>query len=86
MSRGVNYQQQITFIIKNVDILDYKTKMNILSIVMMDIGMSVVTEIKGTKGTDINLDLILEKNPDIITHIYNIILARRESLNQPAIK
>lgn len=86
MQSRVNHQQQISFIIKNVDILDYKTKMNILSLVMIDIGPSAVTEIKGTRGTDINLDLILEKNPDIITHIYNIVLARRESLNQPVIK
>jgi hypothetical protein len=78
--------QQITFIISNTDILDDKTKHTILSLVMMNVeDTSVITEVGKNKSTDINLDKISEINPEIITHIYNIVLSRREALSRPAI-
>jgi hypothetical protein len=46
---------------------------------------SVVTEARRVGGeVDIDLDLAAETNPAIVAHIYNIVKARRDTLNQPA--
>jgi hypothetical protein len=76
---------QKTFIVENAGILNQEIKLAILSIVMMEIGASVVTEAGGaTKEVNIDLDRVAEINEDVIRHIYNVVAARRESLSQPA--
>jgi hypothetical protein len=80
---SLNRQKRI--IIDNTDILDEKTKLTILSLVMMNVGPTVVKEVGKNRGTDIDLDEVAKLNPEIITHIYNIVITRREVLNRPAI-
>lgn len=81
---------QKTFIIENASILNKETKIAILSIVMMEIGSSVVMETGGLKETggatevDVDLDAVSETNIDVLAHIYNIVATRRNTLSQPA--
>lgn len=79
----LSISQQKAFIIENAGILNRETKIAILSIVMMEIGPSVIMETGGAKEVDINLDDVNIINSEVITHIYNIVLTRRESLSQP---
>ena len=87
-----NLNRQKTFIIENSNILNREIKIAILSIIMMEIGPSVimdsvttgVSKSKDSKGININLDAIGELNPDILNHIYNIVKTRIDTLNQPA--
>jgi hypothetical protein len=76
--------QQKTFIVENANILNRETKLAILSIVMMEIGSSVIMETGASKEVDIDLDAIAALNEEVIGHIYNIVLTRREALSQPA--
>lgn len=64
--------------------LDRKSKLTILNIVLMEIGPTVVMEPSSRKEVDIDLDKISAINEDVITHIYNIVAARRDVLSQPA--
>ena len=82
-----NLNRQKTFIIENSNILNREIKIAILSIIMMEIGSSVIMDSvksKESKGLNINLDAIAEINPDILNHIYNIVKTRIDTLNQPA--
>lgn len=47
----------------------------------MEIGENVLTEKTGE--TDINLDACADANEEVINHIYNMVRARLDSLNQP---
>lgn len=76
--------QQKAFIIENVSILNRETKLAILSIVMMEIGPSVVMEAGGTKEVDIDLDAVALTNEEVLAHIYNIVQTRRVALSRPA--
>jgi hypothetical protein len=76
--------QQKTFIIENAGILNRETKLAILAIVMMEIGPGVIMETGGTREIDVDLDAVTLANEEVIAHIYNIVLTRREALNQPA--
>jgi hypothetical protein len=51
---------------------------------MMEIGSNVVMETGGNKEVDIDLDAVTEANEEVLHHIYNIVLTRREALSQPA--
>jgi hypothetical protein len=82
--RAPSVGQQKTFIVENASILNRETKLAILSIVMMEIGPSVVMETGGTKEVDIDLDAVTEANEEVLYHIYNIVQTRREALSQPA--
>ena len=82
--RAPSIGQQKTFIVENAGILNRETKLAILSIVMMEIGPSVVMETGGTKEVDIDLDAVTEANEEVLHHIYNIVQMRREALSQPA--
>ena len=53
----VSIGQQKSFIIENATILNKETKIAILSIVMMEIGPSVIMEAGGSKEVDIDLDV-----------------------------
>lgn len=82
--------RQKSFSVENSDILNYKTKTIILSLVMMEIGKNTTINnksypviLENQKGeVSINLDNI--NNNDIILHIYNIIRNHRLSLTEPA--
>ena len=77
--------QQKAFIVENAGILNRETKLAILSIVMMEIGPGgVIMETGAAKEVDIDLDAAAAINEDVIAHIYNIVLTRREALSQPA--
>jgi len=82
--RAPSIGQQKTFIVENANILNRETKLAIISIVMMEIGPSVVMETGGTKEVDIDLDAVAEANEEVLYHIYNIVQTRREALSQPA--
>lgn len=75
--------RQKTFIVENTPILNRETKVSILSLVMMEVGPSVVME-SSKDEVNINLDVLATLNEDVLTHIYNIMRARLEVLNQPA--
>jgi hypothetical protein len=74
--------RQKSFIIEHADILGRETQLAILSIVMMEIGPTVVMDT--AREVDINLDAVSEANEEVLAHIYNIVRARLESLNQRA--
>jgi len=80
-----NLNKQKKFIIENSHILNKEIKMSILSIVMMEIGDTVIYPSMGIKGININLDDIENINSDIITHIYNIVKNRLDILSRPFI-
>jgi hypothetical protein len=77
--------QQKRFIAENAAILNRETQLSILAIVMMEVGSAVATEAGSgaTKELDLDLDAIAAANPEVLTHIYNIVLARRATLSQP---
>ena len=83
-TKNPNLNRQKTFIIENSNILNREIKIAILSIIMMEIGPSVIMDSVRSKGLNINLDAIGEINPDILNHIYNIVKTRIDTLNQPA--
>jgi hypothetical protein len=80
-----NVNKQKKFIIENSHILNKEIKLSILSIVMMEIGESVIYPSRGIKGLNINLDEIEKINSEIITHIYNIVKNRLNILSKPII-
>lgn len=80
-----NINKQKKFIIENSHILNKEIKLSILSIVMMEIGESVIYPSMGIKGLNINLDKIETINSEIITHIYNIVKNRLSVLSKPII-
>ena len=83
--RAPSINQQKSFIIENSNILSREIKLTILALVTMEIeAEGVVRETGGAKEVDIDLDAVEAANPEVITHIYNIVLSRREALSHPA--
>jgi len=76
--------RQKSFIVENSGILNLAAKRSILSIVMMEIGPSVVLESGGAQETNIDLDAVGDTNEEVLAHIYNIAWARLQAMNQPA--
>lgn len=72
------------FIVENSSILNREIKLTILSLVMMEVGLSVIMETNTKKEVDINLDILEMKNIEVLNHIYNIVKKRLDILNQPA--
>lgn len=72
------------FIVENANILNKDIKITILSLVMMEVGHSVIMETNTKKEVDINLDILEMKNIEVLNHIYNIVKKRLDILNQPA--
>ena len=83
MSAVPSTSRQKMFIMEHTPILNHETKVSILSLVMMEVGPSVVME-SSKDEVNINLDALAALNEDVLTHIYNIMRARLEVLNQPA--
>jgi hypothetical protein len=75
--------QQKAYIVENAGILNKETKLAILNIVMMEIGKSVILDSGPAKEVDIDLDMVEHDNEEVLSHIYNIVCARRDALNQP---
>ena|SRR5271166_543783 len=76
--------RQKSFIIDNATILNLETKKAILSVVMMEIGPTVVTESGTAKEVNIDLDAVASENEAVLLNIYNMVRARLEVLNLPA--
>lgn len=72
------------FIVENANILNRDIKLVILNLVMMEVGPSIIMETNNKKEVDINLDLLENKNLEVLNHIYNIVKKRLDILNQPA--
>ncbi len=81
--RAPSLSQQMNFIIENAGILDRKIKISIMTIVNFEVGEEFIKENLTTKDVDINLDKVGEKNPEAISHIYNLVLSRLKALNNP---
>ena len=81
---SISIGQQKSFIIENATILNRETKLAILSIVMMEIGPSVIMEAGGSREVDIDLDAVASSNEEVLAHIYNIVQTRRSALSRPA--
>jgi len=81
---AISIGQQKSFIIENATILNRETKLAILSIVMMEIGPSVIMEAGGSREVDIDLDAVALSNEEVLAHIYNIVQTRRAALSRPA--
>ena len=81
--RPPSLSQRKAFIVENAGILDRGTKLAILSVVMLEVGPSVVREVGANREVNIDLDQISPENEELITHIYNIVATRRQSLSQP---
>lgn len=78
-------QRQKTFIIDNASNLSRDIKLVILSLVMMEVGAQVATDVGSvSKEVNIDLDEVGKCNEEVLAHIYNIICAHREQLNQPS--
>lgn len=72
------------YIIDNKGLLNRETMLSIQRIVMMEVSdESVISESGVNKEINIDLDKVGTINPDVIIHIYNIVHARREALDNP---
>jgi hypothetical protein len=83
MNQLISNERKKRFIIDNSNILNKDCKLNIINIVMMEVGTSVIMETNNKKDLDIDLDLLESKNSNTLTHIYNIVKNRLELLNVP---
>jgi hypothetical protein len=83
---SLNPERQKTYIIDNAPLLDVMTKRTILSLIMMEIGETAILENSSSDQveTNVDLDIVTERNPEVLTSIYNIVRARRDALDQPA--
>lgn len=91
MSR-VSLDAKKTFIVENAGLLNAEVQRSILRLVIMEVGTviqeagtNVVFEAGGARGVDVNLDAVAAANPDVLTHIYNIVRTRREVLCTPKV-
>lgn len=80
----ISIERKKKIIVENGKILNKETKLTILSLIMMEVGQSVIMESNTKKEVDINLDLLEKKNIEVLNHIYNIVKKRLDILNQPA--
>lgn len=80
----ISISRKKNFIVENSNILNKDIKLTILSLVMMEVGPSVIMETNTKKEVDINLDILETKNIEVLNHIYNIVKKRLDILNQPA--
>jgi hypothetical protein len=83
-NKEISVTRKKKFIVENSNILNRDIKITILSLVMMEVGPSVIMETNTKKEVDINLDILESKNVEVLNHIYNIVKKRLDILNQPA--
>ena len=84
MKNDISNDRKKKFIVEHSNILSKDIKLTILSLIMMEVGNSVIMESNIKKEIDINLDELETKNIEVLNHIYNIVKKRLEVLNQPA--
>jgi hypothetical protein len=84
MSR-VSLDAKKTFIVENASLLNAEVQRSILRLVIMEVGTDDVFEAGGARGVDVDLDAVAAANPDVLTHIYNIVRTRREVLCTPKV-
>lgn len=84
MFNEISISRKKKFIVENSNNLNREIKLTILSLVMMEVGKSVIMETNIKKEVDINLDELEKKNKEVLNHIYNIVKKRIDILNQPA--
>jgi hypothetical protein len=80
----ISINRKKKFIVENSNILSKDIKITILSLIMMEVGKSVIMETNSKKDVDINLDILESKNIEVLNHIYNIVKKRLDTLNKPA--
>lgn len=78
----VNFNRIKKTISENSHNLNRETQLNILKLIMLEADNSIIME-TNKKEIDINLDLLENKNPELLLHIYNIVKRRIDILNQP---
>lgn len=86
MEQQPSLERQKDFIVESSSLLNKSVKMAIMNVVMMEIGDQVVTRKIPANEVHIDLDVIGKQNPGVILHIYNMVKARRQSLNQQITK
>lgn len=79
----ITTERKKRFVVENSGILNRDAKLTILSLIMMEIGQSIIME-TNKKEVNINLDLLEEKNIEVLNHIYNIVKKRLDTLSKPA--
>jgi hypothetical protein len=77
--------RQKSYIIENSPHLGHKTRIVILSIIMMEVGKKVVVVTGPASEPNINLDDLADVNPDALAQIYGIVRAHVDALNRPAV-
>lgn len=80
----ISINRKKRFIVENASILNKDIRITILSLIMMEVGNSVIMETNTKKEIDINLDKLEITNIEVLNHIYNIVKKRLDILNQPA--
>ena len=84
--------RQKTFIVENANILNINNRKTILRLVMMGVGKSIPAKPAplpiiiehGVRNTpSIHLDNLGRHNSKLVSQIYNIVLGRRNALNEP---
>jgi hypothetical protein len=84
MSR-VSLDAKKTFIVENAGLLNAEVQRAILRLVIQEVGSDVVFEAGGARAVDVDLDAVAAANPDVLTHIFNIVRTRREVLCTPKV-
>ena len=84
MSDELSINQKKKFIVDQAYLLDFNSKKSILSIILMEFGISAIIELKCKKELHIDLTDIANKSPSTICYIYNIVKTRHHILNLPA--
>ncbi len=83
-------ERQRTYIVENEHLLDRRASLEILRIVMMEVGAetpaagggTVPVVLESAAGLSILLDNIADA--EVVTHIYNIVRGRWAALSEPA--
>lgn len=84
MVNNISIDRKKKIIIENSNILNKDIKITILSLIMMEVGNSVIMKTNNKTEIDINLDILESKNIEVLNHIYNIVKKRLDTLNKPA--
>lgn len=77
-------QRQKSYVMENAQFLDRKTNLTILNIVMMECPEDA-REGGPLKEVNVDLDHIGDTNPDVLGQIYNLVRARIDAINRPAV-
>jgi len=85
-------EKQKRIIIENIDLMGKQIKVQILQMIMMSVPVNesaasyypdAIRSDTKTEFTTINLDIVYEKNPALITQIYNVIKMNYDMMQMP---